>query len=475
MSTSSSPQNKAEISQKEIHPNDHSTNEKSPNTGKIDISNVDAVQPFVPISQRVLDGEDLKRNLVEVLENIFSREYLATDPYLVSHMNKDFFVPISIIQEIPYVKSLTKNIDVIIDAIRSSGKIIFDEPSQTAKPTDPITVRNTLILRDIPPDTQTKEIQDLFGNTFSDKITEIKPEIGNMYFIKFVDEKSTLEAFTFIRQQTLNGHAISARIKSETILRSTYYPSPVVEQQDVYRYSNWQSNSGYAGTYKGDVFGGRGPKGRGRGQKGYRGQKERKSGNRRGRNANKRAGQNQSSGRNNSKNNPKDHTVPSEPSHWPALPSRNDKKNLVQYNRANVVSIINDIKEISPPVWEAKNAVFSDIVRKNYNPDLEILKDVDQSVNEIEWSIRSKKRTKSSGNDSKKNVTSNASKKTEKPKGKENVTTEKKNEEEKKRSDQEEKSNEKHHGDTEKPDISSENVSDNDNNHVGHNTNLATQ
>lgn len=69
-----------------------------------------------------------------------------------------------------------------------------------------------------------KEVKALFGEDASllASIVELKPEVGDNYFIRFDDEEKTMSAWNFIRTKKRNDKPISARIKSESILRNSY-------------------------------------------------------------------------------------------------------------------------------------------------------------------------------------------------------------------------------------------------------------
>jgi len=98
------------------------------------------------------------------IEDIFSREYLLSSYPLVSQMDNEYYMPVSAIHELPVIKSLTMDVNLINSILRTSSKVIYNEETQRVKPTTPLVVRNTIILRDIPSETETEEIKALFGN-----------------------------------------------------------------------------------------------------------------------------------------------------------------------------------------------------------------------------------------------------------------------------------------------------------------------
>lgn len=104
-----------------------------------------------------IGGDDLKKTLVSQLEFIFSKEYLASDPQLVSQLNGDF-LPIASVAELPVIRVLTSDIELVKDALKSSDKIVVDEARGMARPVTKLVQRNTIIIREIPESTP-QEVQ----------------------------------------------------------------------------------------------------------------------------------------------------------------------------------------------------------------------------------------------------------------------------------------------------------------------------
>lgn len=98
------------------------------------------------------EGEELLEAIRKQVEYYFSRQNLNNDPFLVSHMNKDMFVPVEIIANFKMMKTLTEDVSLIIEAVKSSTQVILDETETKIRPNFSIS-RNTVILRDIPSST----------------------------------------------------------------------------------------------------------------------------------------------------------------------------------------------------------------------------------------------------------------------------------------------------------------------------------
>lgn len=54
------------------------------------------------------------------LEYYFSRENLSRDTYLLTQMDSDQYVPISTVANFDQVKKLTRNLRLIIDALKGN-------------------------------------------------------------------------------------------------------------------------------------------------------------------------------------------------------------------------------------------------------------------------------------------------------------------------------------------------------------------
>jgi len=213
------------------------------------------------------------------------------------------------------------------------------------------------------------------------KVLSMTPEFGNNYFVQFDDENIVTDAWAYVRQQNFKDKPVQARIKSENLSRNIYYDwnDPVPDEYTLY--GGWQPygrgrDRGYAPN---------------RGQKPYRGKyTDRKgaAGNRRQKNGTTKPKQGQNgSQRSGPKHN---HTVPIEPSHWPALPTREqettktNKAEVIRYNKTTIVAIIDGIREVKQPAWEVGND-FVSALSKEYEKKLEITETPEQDRTTIEW------------------------------------------------------------------------------------------
>jgi len=96
--------------------------------------------------------------------------------------------------------------------------------------------RTTIMLRDIPENTNQEDVKKLFGE-YNSFIVDMKPEIGDNYLVDFKTADITQNAFVYVRQQTFNGKSIACCIKSNYNYYTPQYYFP--PQENIYfDYSN---------------------------------------------------------------------------------------------------------------------------------------------------------------------------------------------------------------------------------------------
>lgn len=74
---------------------------------------------------------------------------MRSNEIIVSHMNAEHYVPISVIADFKRVKAVTRDMDEIVAALRRSSVVIVDETGTLVKPV-PAKPRTTLIIRELP-------------------------------------------------------------------------------------------------------------------------------------------------------------------------------------------------------------------------------------------------------------------------------------------------------------------------------------
>jgi len=77
--------------------------------------------------QKKMEGKELLGALQKQVESYFSRQNLSADHFLVSKMNAQMYVPVSIILQLKRVKELTSDAGVLTKAVASSKVCSVDE------------------------------------------------------------------------------------------------------------------------------------------------------------------------------------------------------------------------------------------------------------------------------------------------------------------------------------------------------------
>ncbi|KAI9475395.1 MAG: hypothetical protein EXX96DRAFT_265710 [Benjaminiella poitrasii] len=156
---------------------------------------------------------DLKKQL----EFYFSRQNLINDTYLVSQMDSELYVPISLVANFTRVREHTTDMDLILKTLKESSAVIVDETETKVKPNISLK-RNTVIMRDVPECT-IEEMNELLKELDSPPVQSMKQDIGNMWYFTFESEEDALKLLLNVRGKTFKGQDIAARMKSEPALR----------------------------------------------------------------------------------------------------------------------------------------------------------------------------------------------------------------------------------------------------------------
>ncbi len=120
------------------------------------------------VTQRSTEGEALEDEVRRQIEYYLSREYLASDPVLVSQMNSEMYFPISTLAALSTVKADTAT---IVKSLRKSTTLSINASGTMVKPNFKLS-RNTVILRDIPTSSNPEarfpfiNVDNLFGDPF---------------------------------------------------------------------------------------------------------------------------------------------------------------------------------------------------------------------------------------------------------------------------------------------------------------------
>eukprot|EP00127_Corallochytrium_limacisporum_P002231 Clim_evm19s109 gene=Clim_evmTU19s109 len=208
---------------------DHTDDDSSEEEAEIELATLGS-QPVN--QQKALSPEQTKEALKHQVEHYLSLANLRHDHHLVSQMDAQHFVPVSVLAGFPKVQALTEDLNELVAVLDASNAVVLDDTKTKVRPAENLVKRNTLIIRDIPEGTTGEDIMEVFKVNECPTPIENHSEVGNTWFIKFETEAETTKAFQHITKQKLKGQPIKARIKSENILRTSNVPQTAIMYPD---------------------------------------------------------------------------------------------------------------------------------------------------------------------------------------------------------------------------------------------------
>uniref|UniRef100_A0A8C6WWV2 La ribonucleoprotein 4Ab n=1 Tax=Neogobius melanostomus TaxID=47308 RepID=A0A8C6WWV2_9GOBI len=163
--------------------------------------------------EKTLSDESLRESLKKQLEFYFSRENLSKDLYLISQMDSDQFVSIWTIACMEDIKSLTSDMDLIVDVLKASPLVQVDETGEKVRPNHS---RCIIILREVPETTPVEEVEALFKNENCPKALSAEFAHNSNWYITFQSDNDALQALKYLREEVkvFQGKPIMARIKA---------------------------------------------------------------------------------------------------------------------------------------------------------------------------------------------------------------------------------------------------------------------
>ncbi|XP_061114475.1 la ribonucleoprotein 4Aa isoform X2 [Conger conger] len=191
--------------------------------------------------EQPISVEALRESLKKQLESCFSRENLSKDLYLISQMDSDQFIPIWTIASMEGIKSLTTDMSLILDVLRSSPMVQVDEKGEKVRPNHK---RCIIILREVPEATPVEEVESLFKNDNCPKVISVEFAHNNNWYITFQSDTDAQQAYRYLREEvkTFQGKPIMARIKAiNTFFAKNGYrslDSSLYSQQSQSQYSS---------------------------------------------------------------------------------------------------------------------------------------------------------------------------------------------------------------------------------------------
>jgi len=176
------------------------------------------VEPSSTVETKSMTDLERCEAIKRQVEYYFSRQNLLQDTFLLSKMNKDHFVDVSVIAEFKMMKQLTSDVDLIMSSVRESDKVILDEVRKCIKPAAN-TERTTLILRNIPSSATEESVRALLTAANAPKMVSIRADVGDNWFLSFETTDATKVAMDLVKSLKWDGKQIGCAIKSESFLK----------------------------------------------------------------------------------------------------------------------------------------------------------------------------------------------------------------------------------------------------------------
>lgn len=165
------------------------------------------------LTDKTLTQESLRDSLKKQLEFYLSRENLSKDLYLISQMDSDQFVPIWTIACMEDIKSLTTDMDLILDVLKTSPLVQVDETGEKVRPNHS---RCIIILREVPETTPVEDVVAIFKSENCPKMLSVEFAHNSNWYITFQSDMDALQALRYLREEVkvFQGKPIMARIKA---------------------------------------------------------------------------------------------------------------------------------------------------------------------------------------------------------------------------------------------------------------------
>lgn len=192
----------------------------------------DNERPVTPSPANVqgLPYKELCEQIRHQLEYYFSYKNLSKDQYLVSQMDDEQYVAISIVANFDKIRRLTNDLDLVVQVLRSSTEVTVDETGTKVKPNSK---RRVVILRDVPDEVTRDMILKIFDESKCPvKLEKCESTHNQSYYLYFHGDEDAQKAMTYLRDELVYYPStqipILARIKAKPTVRHTNPTNPVL-------------------------------------------------------------------------------------------------------------------------------------------------------------------------------------------------------------------------------------------------------
>ena len=144
-----------------------------------------------------------------------SMDHLANTPSLVSRLNSDGYLSLSYLLSLSSISKSGISRNELVEIIQTIPTLSLSPDLLGVRVSIPV-ARKTLILRELPDGITEGTVRSLFDGV---KIESIREEISNSWFVTFLTEEEALSCLDSLKNRTLGGVPIKARMKSEYYMK----------------------------------------------------------------------------------------------------------------------------------------------------------------------------------------------------------------------------------------------------------------